>query len=63
MNFGTIEILFALVFLVIFAGVVTIAVMVFKTFRGFQTDFRDCPFCAERIRLKAVVCPQCRRDI
>jgi hypothetical protein len=63
MSFGTIEIFFAFVFFVMFAGVVAIGFLVFRTFKGFKTDFRDCPFCAERIRLKAVVCPHCRRDI
>jgi predicted amidophosphoribosyltransferase len=32
-------------------------------FKWWRSKRRTCPFCAERIRMEATVCPRCGRDI
>jgi len=28
-----------------------------------EGEYRDCPFCAERIKKRAIVCKHCKRDV
>jgi DNA-directed RNA polymerase subunit RPC12/RpoP len=62
MNLGKIEILLILFFLVVltvlgFGFVIAVIRLIGRK------SYKACPFCAERIKKEAIVCPYCSRDI